>query len=55
MNGSGRYTVDIAVSFFGNLVRDIREASVTPCRSVWLVSLIRGDSPVGKFTLGDDF
>jgi len=35
------------VSIFGKIVRDIREASITPYRSVWLVSLIRGDSPVG--------
>jgi hypothetical protein len=56
VNGSGRYTVGIAVSIFRKIVRDIREASITPCRcSVWLVYLIRGDSRVGLFTVGDDF
>ena len=56
VNGSGRYTVGIALSIFGKILRDIREASVTPRRcSVWLVSLIRGDSRVGLFTVGDDF
>ena len=47
VKGSGRCTVGIAVSIFGKIVRDIREASITPCSSVWLVSLIRGNSRVG--------
>jgi hypothetical protein len=56
VNGSGRYTVGIALSIFGKILREIREASIAPCRcSVWLVSSIWGDSRVGLFAVGDDF
>jgi hypothetical protein len=56
VNGIGWYKFGTAVSIFGNTVRDIREASITLCRcSVWLVSLIRDNSRVGLFTVGDDF
>ena len=45
VNGSGQYTVGIAVSIFGMILRYIREGFITPCLcSVWLVYLIPGVS-----------